>query len=344
MSAPGALQLAILFGGPSEEHEVSLRSAQTVIENLDPSRYQVHLVGITRLGGWLGPAASARLLAGSDPAGTGGLPKLPTGIDCVFPVLHGPYGEDGLLQGWLEMLGLPIVGAGSIGSHLAMDKILSKLVLRYHGIPVVSWTEITREEYAADSAACLVRAAKRGFPCFVKPNRMGSSVGITRVEEMVHLPAAIELALQYDERLLVEPEVVGREFEIAILDGEPLVVSQPGEIIAPGWYDYKTKYQNQSAQLMIPAEDLHHGLCEAMREQARLAFKLLRLSGMARADFRIEEHTTRVYLNELNSIPGFTSISMYPKLLALEGISLPHLLDRLVELALHGKIQPQLAQ
>jgi D-alanine-D-alanine ligase len=343
MTAPGALQLALLFGGPSEEHEVSLRSARTVLENLEKDRYQVHLIGITRQAGWLGPKASARLLAGEQPDEVGGRPHLPDGIGCVFPVLHGPYGEDGLVQGWLEMLGLPVVGAGSIGSHLAMDKILGKLVLRYHGVQVVSWTEITREEYAADPAGCLTRAAKRGFPCFVKPNRMGSSVGISRVEEMVHLPEAIELALKHDERLLVEPEVVGREFEIAILDGEPMVVSQPGEIISPGWYDYKTKYQDHTAQLVLPAKNLHPGLCEAMREQARTAFKLLRLSGMARADFRIEDHTTRVYLNELNSIPGFTDISMYPKLLELEGIGLPELLNRLIGLALHGKAQPQLA-
>jgi len=338
MSVPEALPLAVLFGGRSEEHEVSLQSAKTVLDNLDPRKYQVHLVGITREGGWLGPEASQRLLEGKDPAEAGGAPYLPAGTRCVFPVLHGPHGEDGLIQGWLELQGVPFVGSGSVGSHLAMDKILSKLVLRYQGLSVPSWTEITREQFQANPEEAIQRAIARGLPCFVKPNRLGSSVGISRVAEEDQMAAALALALQHDDRLLVEPEVPGREFEVAVMEGEPLLVSEPGEIISEQWYDYESKYQNQSARLVAPVENLHQSARSKMMRMAADAFRLLRLSGLARVDFRVKDHSGQVFINEVNSLPGFTSISMYPRLMELAGVPLPAQLDRLVQLALRKQL------
>lgn len=337
MSVPDALPLAVLFGGRSEEHEVSLQSAKTVIDNLDPRKYQVHLVGITRQGGWLGPEASARLLEGQEPGEEGGAPYLPAGVECVFPVLHGPYGEDGLIQGWLQLLDVPFVGADAVGSQLAMDKILSKLVLRYHGIQVPSWTEVTREEYHTDPANAIHRSLMRGTPSFVKPNRQGSSIGISRVADETEMAAALELALQHDDRVLVEPEIDGREFEVAVLDGEPLIVSEPGEIVSDSWYDYKSKYQDDSAQLVAPVEDLHKSARIKMMNVAADAFRLLRLSGLARVDFRVKSHCGRVYLNEVNSMPGFTAISMFPRLMGLAGVPLPAQLDRMIRVAMRGR-------
>lgn len=337
MSVPDALALAVLFGGRSEEHEVSLQSAKTVIDNLDPRKYQVQLVGITRQGGWLGPEASARLLEGKDPGEEGGAPFLPAGTECVFPVLHGPYGEDGLIQGWLELLNMPFVGSDAVGSQLAMDKVLSKLILRYHGIQVPSWTEVTRDEYAADPADAIHRALQRGIPSFVKPNRLGSSVGISRVGDESEMAAALELALKHDERVLIEPEIDGREFEVAVLDGEPLMVSEPGEIVSEGWYDYQSKYKDDSAKLVAPVEDLHKSARIKMMAVAGEAFRLLRLRGLARVDFRVKSHCGRVYVNEVNSIPGFTNISMFPRLMGLAGVPLPAQLDRLVKVAMQGR-------
>lgn len=344
MSVPDALPLAVLFGGRSEEHEISLQSAKTVIDNLDPRKYQVLLVGITRQGGWLGPEASARLLEGKDPGEKGGAPYLPAGTECVFPMLHGPYGEDGLIQGWLELLEVPFVGSDAIGSQLAIDKILSKLVLRYHGIQVPSWSEVTRDEYSADPADAINRALERGVPSFVKPNRLGSSVGISRVADETEMAAALELALKHDERVLIEPEIDGREFEVAVLDGEPLIISEPGEIVSESWYDYKSKYQDHSVKLVAPVEDLHKSARIKMMNVAGEAFRLLRLRGLARVDFRVKSHCGRVYLNEVNSIPGFTSISMFPRLIELAGVPLPAQLDRLVKVAMQAHSRPAAAK
>jgi D-alanine-D-alanine ligase len=337
MSVLEATPLAVLFGGRSEEHEVSLQSARAVVENLDPRKYQIRLVGITRHGGWLGPEASRRMFDGVDPGEVGGSPYLPEGTKCVFPVLHGPFGEDGLLQGWLELQGLPFVGSGAVGSHLAMDKILTKLILRYHGISVASWTEITRKEFEEDPDSCVELCLKRGIPSFVKPNRLGSSVGISRVGNESEMLPALKLALKFDDRVLVEPEIDGREFEVAILDGNPMIISEPGEIVSEKWYDYDSKYKNDSAKLIAPVEDLHKSTSHKMKSVAQKAFRLLRLSGMARADFRVKGHSGKVYLNELNSIPGFTHISMYPRLMDLAGVPLPALLDRLVRLAMSAE-------
>lgn len=341
MTSP-ALPLAVLFGGPSEEHEISLRSARTVVEHLNPARYEVRLLGITRDGGWLGEEASRRLLYGEDPGEKGSRPFLPEGTACVFPVLHGPFGEDGRVQGWLELLGVPCVGSGSVGSQLAMDKVLTKLVLRGNDLPVINWCEVHERDFIKNPSEALADAGRYGFPCFVKPNRLGSSVGISRVASADELEAAIKEALKHDEIAVVEPEIPGREIEVAVLEGETLQISDPGEIVIDGWYDYAAKYENQDAELKAPAEDLHPATVARLKLLAEECFQLLRMRGMARVDFRIlakqmgYESAGRIYINEVNAIPGFTSISMYPRLFELAGIGLPHLLDELVQSAMRG--------
>lgn len=343
MTSP-ALPLAVLFGGPSEEHDISLLSARTVVEHLNPARYDVRLVGITRDGGWLGPEASRRMLHGEDPGEAGGAPMLPADTACVFPVLHGPYGEDGRVQGWLELLGLPCVGSGSVGSQLSIDKVLTKLVLRGNGLPVINWSEVHARDWANDRERALDEANRHPFPVFVKPNRLGSSVGISRVESADQLESAIEAALQHDTVVVIEPEIPGRELEVAVLEGESLQVSEPGEIVPQGWYDYAAKYENDTAELKAPAEDLHPATVSRLKSLSEEAFRLLRMQGMARVDFRIlnkqvgYESAGRIYINEVNAIPGFTSISMYPRLFDLAGIGLPHLLDELVQSALRAGV------
>lgn len=301
--------------------------------HLDRARYDVRLVGVTRDGGWLGPAGSALLLAGQDPGERGGPPRLPADTECVFPVMHGPCGEDGTLQGWLELLGLPCVGSDTAGAALAMDKSLTKHVLRSAGIPVLPWTDVTAEEWQQRPEEILDSAARaRGFPCFIKPARLGSSVGITRATDVAELRAGLDEALRHGAFALIEPAVSDRrELEIAVLDGEPAAVSLPGEIrLKEGWYDYENKYQNDAAELLVPAPDLPAAMADHLRDLALRAFRALRLNGLARVDFLMDAKSSRFYLNEVNAIPGFTSISMYPRLLEHAGLSFAEICDRLV--------------
>lgn len=339
------LVLAVLFGGRSEEHEISLRSARTVIQHLDPRRYRIRLVGITREGGWLSQAASAELLGGRACGEAGGAPYLPAGTDCVLPILHGPCGEDGTLQGWLELLGAPFVGSDCAGAALAMDKGLAKHVLRSHGVPVMPWTDVERTDWERNSddwTARLIR--ERGLPCFVKPARLGSSVGISRAATVEALRAGLDEAFRHGEHALVEnAAATPREFEIAVLDGEPPLVSLPGEIRVAaegsGWYDYANKYQNDSAELIVPANGLAPRFAEHLREMALTAFRALRMSGLARVDFLLDGKSGRCALNEVNALPGFTSISMYPRLLAHAGVPLSEVCDRLIAAALRRAAQ-----
>lgn len=339
-SIPHPLALAVLFGGRSAEHAISLRSARSVLAALDPARYRVLPVGITASGGWLAPDPSRELLAGRTPGEAGGPPALPEEVDCVLPILHGPCGEDGTLQGWLELLGAPFVGSDCAGAALAMDKSLAKHVLRSHGVPVVPWSDLGRGEWRADPGGCLARLAReRGLPAFVKPARLGSSVGITHARSEAELAAGLEEAFRHGEHALVEDAVEApRELEIAILDGEPPVVSRPGEIrvaaSGSGWYDYDNKYENDSAELLAPAPDLAPRFVEQLRELALRAFRALRLAGLARVDFLLDGKSGRLFLNEVNAIPGFTEVSMYPRLLELEGWPLRSVLERLIERAL----------
>ncbi len=338
MSGPPRIRLALLFGGRSAEHSISLESARGVLHHLDQAKYEVCLVGLDPQGGFLDEANSLILLEGGTPARPGGVPFLPEGIDCVFPILHGPGGEDGSLQGWLELRGTPFVGSGCLGSAVAMEKSLCKRILRDAGIEVVSWTELRARDFREDPNGWVDRIAEnRGFPCFVKPAAQGSSVGITRATDPQSLRHALEEAFEYGEWVLVEPECTARELEVAVLEGEPPLASLPGEICPEDWYDYAAKYENDLAQLRVPAPDLQPLMVENLRDIACRAFRLLRLRGMARVDFFLGKKEGRLRVNEVNTIPGFTAISMYPKLMELSGVPFSELCDRLIRAALDGR-------
>ncbi len=331
------LVLAVVFGGESEEHEISLRSARAVAAHLDRTRYDVRLVGVTREGRWLDAESSAMLLAGGTPGDRGAAPHLPLGTECVFPVMHGPCGEDGTLQGWIELLGLPCVGSDCTGAALAMDKSLTKHVLRSAGVPVVPWTDVSAADWQARPDTLVAEIARaRGLPCFVKPARLGSSIGITRATTEAELREGLDKSFAHGGFALVEPAVCEpREIEIAVLDGAPPVVSLPGEIrLKGGWYDYENKYLNDSAELLVPAAGLPAALADHLRDLALRAFRALRLCGFARVDFLMDAKSGRFFLSEVNAIPGFTSISMFPRLMEHAGVPFTEVCDRLVQDAL----------
>ena len=337
------IRLIVLFGGESAEHDISCTSARHVLAAIDPAKYAVEPIGITRTGEWVrADAALAALEHGVDSLperlhATGTeidpLPVLAATSDTgpvVFPVLHGPQGEDGTVQGLLELMNVAYVGAGVLGSALSMDKIKSKEVLDAHGIDQARWRGFNADERTAASEAALV--ADLGLPLFVKPANMGSSVGVSRVDEAGALAAALDLAASYDEWLVVEEAVEGREIECAVLGNRDPAVSIAGEIV-PGadFYDYEDKYDD-GAELVIPAP-LSSDELAAMQTVARRAFLALRCEGLARADFFYEADGRGWLVNELNTMPGFTPISMYPKLWAASGMPYPELIDRLVQLA-----------
>jgi len=334
MTVAEPMRLALLFGGPSTEHKISLRSARSVIEHLNKEKYQVVLCGINKDGGWLDEEASSRLLHGKEVDTKGGPPALPAGVDCVFPVLHGAYGEDGKVQGWMEMLGMPFVGSPSKGSVLGMDKSLTKHMLRTEGITVASWSDVFYRDFENDPAAETERVAKeRGFPCFIKPVSQGSSVGISRAKDRAELRAGLEKALQYGRYAMVEPEIKGKELEVAVLGGDNPIVSVPGEVRPEEWYTFEAKYEDDTAELLIPAPDIHPSLVQGIQDIALKVFRILHLSALARVDFFLEKSTGKVYVNEVNTMPGFTDISMYPQLMEHAGVPFEELLDRLIEKA-----------
>jgi len=348
------LRVGIVFGGRSTEHEVSVTSATTILQALDPSRYVPVLIGVGHEGSWHVAEPESRLLPeaviGSAKARTSfaglraGLelltrddarPALAEPLDAVFPIIHGRGGEDGSLQGLLELAGIPYVGCGVLATALCMDKVLQKAVLRDAGLPVVPCREISRHT-AHHSTSAFVDAVEEAFayPLFVKPTNTGSSVGVSKVRSRAHLVNAIKEAARYDHDVLVEPGVDAREIECAVLGGHAPQASVLGEIrYASEFYDYEAKYASEATQLVIPA-DVPAAPTEEMRALALAAFRALKCWGMARVDFFLERHTGRVFLNELNSLPGFTDGSMYPKLWEASGIALPELVDRLIELAL----------
>jgi D-alanine-D-alanine ligase len=350
------IRLAVVFGGRSGEHEVSLASATSVIEAADKSRYEIVPVGIDKQGRWitsgdpmaqltggertltglLGPLSPAaervELVPG---ASTAGFPK----VDVVFPVLHGTFGEDGTVQGLLELAGLPYVGAGVLGSALGMDKVTQKAVLKEHGLPVLDWLLVIRRHLERDLEA-VVRAAEERFayPMFVKPANMGSSVGISCAHAPAELRSALRQAARFDRRLLIEPGVDAREIECSVLGNDDPIASVPGEIVpCNAFYDYEAKYLDDASELHIPA-DLPPETAATIREMAVAAFRAIDCAGMARVDFFLDRTTGAICINELNTIPGFTKISMYPKLWEASGLSYQALIDRLVDLALerHG--------
>ncbi len=334
------LRVLILFGGKSVEREVSRISARTIAGALDPARYEAIPMAIDAAGKFLSTSDSARLLtdgsiperflgAGAAPAESGGLVPAEVSlgrVDLVFPIIHGTSGEDGALQGFLEILGLPYVGAGVAASAVGMDKAFFKALLRDAAIPV------TRGVTVRAPGEC--REPPFAMPLFVKPVNGGSSVGVTKVKRPEDLAAAITLALRYDDRALVEEGIDAREIECAVLGNGEARASVPGEVI-PGreFYDYDDKYLEDNARFIIPA-DLPTPVAEEVRRLALAVFRVAGVSGMARVDFFVERGTDRVIVNEINTLPGFTAISMYPKLWEASGLSLPDLLDELIRLAL----------
>jgi D-alanine-D-alanine ligase len=343
---PDRLRLVVLFGGQSAEHDVSCTTAAHVLAAADPARYDMAAIGITRDGKWvLAEEATAALADGArhlpgrlDPVGpaTDLLPAVAGGPSdqqvVVLPLLHGPLGEDGTVQGLLELAGVPYVGAGVLGSAVAMDKAMAKEVLARHGLPQARW--VTLHEPDVDQGRLDRVAEELGLPCFVKPANMGSSIGVSKAHDRAELSDAVGLALRYDEWVVVEEAVTAREIELSVLGNHELRVSVPGEIV-PGaeFYDYEDKYTDGTARLLIPAQVAPDDVAR-MQALALAAYRALRVEGMARVDFLYEEHGRGPLLNELNTIPGFTPISMYPKLWEASGLGYRELIDELVDLAL----------
>jgi D-alanine-D-alanine ligase len=339
------LRVALVFGGRSGEHEVSIVSARSVAGALDRQRYEVLPMAIDRTGLWADPGSAARVLAEAGPTpdaapAFSGSTRLDARLlngeaDVVFPILHGPFGEDGTVQGLCEVLDLAYVGCDVESSAVTMNKVTSKRLFCEAALPTPRWATVRASEWAVGSAPCVERCLALPLPLFVKPSRLGSSVGISKVKEPGELAAAIEDALAYDELVIVEEGIPGREIEVAVLGGDPPIASVPGEIV-PGpreFYDYAGKYLVDSCTLLAPAPLENAQVAEAQR-LALAAFASLGCEGMARVDFLLDSRDGRVLLSEINSIPGFTAISMYPRLMGLSGVAYPRLLDALIAQAL----------
>ncbi len=340
MTDPGRVRLVVLFGGRSAEHEVSCVSAYHVLKALDPARYVVDPIGITRDGEWV--RADGTATSGTEALEATGTPVDPyatvrpnTADDLpvvVLPLLHGPFGEDGTVQGLLEVAGVPFVGSGVLGSAMCMDKLVAKDRLAHHGIPQPRW--LAARASHLDDLTERVAAAGLPYPLFVKPANLGSSIGVAKVTTPADLLGAAQAAAAYDEWIVVEEGISGLEVEISVLGNESPRTSVPGQIV-PGneFYDYEDKYLDGATQFHIPA-DLPEPVVEEMRRLAVQAFGVLRCDGLARVDFFYEPHGRGLLVNEVNTIPGFTPISMYPKLWAASGLPYGDLVDELVRLAL----------
>lgn len=354
------IRVAVIFGGRSGEHEISLLSARSVLAALSPEKYSVIQVGISHEGVWMvgenvleameqgryKSLTPATLLA--DPAHHnlyaiqntphGELLDLFAGLDVVFPVLHGSFGEDGTIQGLLEMAGLAYVGAGVVGSSVGMDKSIFKDVMRTQHIPVVDSITVLRQEIEADMPGVIARAEQvSAYPLFTKPSNLGSSVGVSKCRNRSDLLEGLMDAARYDRRVLVERAINAREIEVSVLGNDDPQASVPGEIIpAADFYSYEAKYHDDRSQLLIPAPIPEETVAEA-RSLAVRSFKAIDCAGMARVDFLLDKDDGKLYLNELNTIPGFTRISMYPKLWDASGLPYPALVDRLIDLALERK-------
>jgi D-alanine-D-alanine ligase len=350
------LRIGVLFGGRSGEHEVSLSSAASVIRGLDPKKYEAVPIGISKSGQWLIGAGAQkmlpevlksgeRVLLSSDPSlaalvpldvARGGAQR----VDVVFPVLHGTFGEDGTVQGLLDLAGLPYVGAGVLGSAVGMDKDIQKRLFIQAGLPVGKFLAFPRSEWEKSRAKVLNKIAKEiRFPLFVKPATLGSSVGMTMVHNRAELAPALDFAGEFALKIVVERAINGREIEVSVLGNDNPKASVPGEIIPHReFYDYAAKYLEDGTKLVIPAK-LSRAQVRRFQDFAVRAFKALDCAGMGRVDFFLERRTGRIFINEINTIPGFTSISMYPKLWEASGLPFGKLVDRLIELALerHGE-------
>jgi D-alanine-D-alanine ligase len=374
----------VIYGGRSGEHEVSLASAAAVFKNLDPARYEAIPIKIEKDGRWSLPdrppaidkaadvihETRTPLLEADDrrethlvarpggdtlvtldpstraqePARSGQATVSGVKLDVVFPVLHGPYGEDGTVQGLLELANVPYVGAGVLASAVGMDKAAMKLVFAAKGLPICDYEVVLRRDWQHDERATLQTVVDRlGFPVFVKPANLGSSVGISKAKHVAELRTAIKLAGEFDRKVIVEAAVPkAREIEVAVLGNDEPDASVPGEIIPSGeFYDYEAKYLNADSRDVIPAP-LPERLTQEIRQLAVAAFKALDCAGMARVDFLLaDDGSGSLYVNELNTIPGFTTISMYSKMWAASGVSYPQLIDRLIALAIERHAEKQ---
>ena len=359
------IRVGIIFGGRSGEHEVSLASAASVMANLDSEKYEAVPIAITKEGSWLLGTSPQQLLAGEGSASSEyeedvpgaqtravtltGDPRLRRlipvqegehlgsqgALDVIFPVMHGTYGEDGALQGLLEMANVPYVGCGVLGSALGMDKEKMKMLFASIGLPVVDYLVYRRIDWERAPEAILDAVEQRlGYPCFVKPVNLGSSVGVNKAHDREELMQAINEAAEFDRKVIIEHGIDCRELECSVLGNDEPLASLVGEVVSSNeFYDYRAKYIDGKSQVIIPA-DIPQATADEVRRQAIQAFGVLELSGLARVDFFLERETSKVYLNEVNTMPGFTSISMYPKLWEASGLPYPQLIDRLIELAI----------
>jgi len=352
------IRVGIIFGGRSGEHEVSFLSASSIIKAIDKDKYTVVPIGITKEGRWISPQDSESALQSGKIEGKNTVILLNDSfskslvcidnnqkldkssalekLDVIFPVLHGPYGEDGTVQGLLELANIPYVGAGVAASAISMDKDLMKIIFQQKNLPILKWMTIKRKEWQKDKEKILSLVQDDfEYPLFVKPASLGSSVGITKVHKKEELDEAIDLASSYDRKILIEKGLEeAREVECGILGNDEPRASVVGEVKPAGeFYDYDSKYTDEGTQLIIPA-DLPDGVSREVQEIALRAFKAVDSAGMARVDFFVTKKENKIYLNEINTIPGFTSVSMYPRLWQATGTSYPELIDRLIQLAL----------
>jgi len=351
MSSLKRLRVGILYGGRSGEHEVSLASAASVIRALDPEKYEAVPIGITKDGRWLVGTGAQKMLSEvlksgervsmpADPT-VGALIPLASGaghsgvaVDVVFPVLHGTFGEDGTVQGLLELAGLPYVGAGVLGSAVGMDKDVQKRLFEQAGLPVVPFLAFRRSEWEHNRPAILKLIKKKlRFPIFVKPAAAGSSVGMTRVTTAREIPDAMDTAAEFGLKIIVERGVSAREIEVSVLGNDDVRASIPGEIVPHReFYDYTAKYLEEGTRLVIPAK-LTKKQVTTFQDYAVRSFRAIDGTGMARCDFFLDRRSGKIFVNELNTIPGFTAISMYPKLWEASGLPYSRLIDSLIELA-----------
>ena len=362
------LRVGVVYGGRSGEHEVSVASAASIFRHLDPARYEAVPIRIEKSGRWVLAARAPQAISAADvleqpstvaqvaPSGVEGQTRTEalqpvepsavltaSGLDVVFPVLHGPYGEDGTVQGLLELANVPYVGAGVLGSAVGMDKAVMKTLFAAHGLPIVRHAVVLRREWTDGAQAATARVAGTlRYPVFVKPANLGSSVGISKARSDAEFAQAMALALEYDRKVVVEAAVPhAREIECAVLGNDDPQASVPGEIIpSREFYDYEAKYLDEGSRLLIPAP-LGPDQAATVRQLAIAAFRAVEGAGMARVDFLLAGDSQALFVNEVNTIPGFTTISMYPKLWDASGLSYPALLDRLIALALERHAEKQ---
>ena len=353
---PDKIRVAVLFGGRSAEHEVSVTSARSVLESIDRDKYEVTMIGIDRGGRWLAAADATKLLAsgrveadselksvsldyvgGRELVTLDGSGDVGSKLDVIFPILHGPYGEDGTVQGLLELAGIAYVGAGVLGSAVGMDKDMARRVLRADGLPQVEYASVLRSRWRAEPDMVRHELERDfGYPMFIKPANLGSSVGITKAHDATEFTAGMNEAARYDRKLIVEVDVGDcREVEVAVLGYEDPEMSVVGEIEpANEFYDYRAKYIDGDSELHIPAH-IRPETAEKVRQLARRVFLAVEATGLSRVDFFVSrDDEERILVNEINTMPGFTPISMYPKLWAASGVDYGQLIDRLIQLAL----------